>query len=100
MEILTQVNKHQMEYEKTPRWKKLLIGLSLLPLLWWPVSVLHDSAFIFNGTKRLLMILFPFYALGSVAMAWHCRNERPEVMWVLLILLWLSYAAIFIMAAL
>lgn len=89
-----------MEHETTPRWKKLMIGLSLLPLLWWPVSLLHDSAFLWDGTKRLLMILFPFYALASVALAWHCRKEREEVMWILLILLWLSYAAIFAVAAL
>ncbi len=67
------------EKEHTPRWKKLLILLSLLPLLWWPVSLLHDTGYIFNKTERLLMILFPFYALISVALAWYCRNERPEV---------------------
>ena len=89
-----------MEHEHTPRWKKLVIWLSLLPLLWWPVSILHDSAYLWDGTKRLLMILFPFSALGSVLLAWHCRNERPEVMWILLILLWFSYAAIFAVAAL
>lgn len=89
-----------MEHENTPRWKKLVIWLSLLPLLWWPVSILHDSAYLWDGTKRLLMTLFPFYALGSVLLAWHCRNERPEVMWILLILLWFSYAAIFAVAAL
>ena len=88
-----------MEHDKTPSWKKWIIGISLLPLLWWPVSILHDSAYLFNGTKRMLMILFPFYALGSVAIAWYCRNERPEIMWILLILLWLSYAAIFALAA-
>lgn len=89
-----------MEREHTPRWKKLVIWLSLLPLLWWPVSLLHDSAYLWDGTKRILMILFPFYALGSVLLAWHCRNERPEVMWILLILLWFGYAAIFALAAL
>ena len=88
-----------MEQNETPRWKKLVISLSILPLLWWPVSLLHDTGYIYNGLERLLMVLFPFYALISVALAWHCRNERPEVMWILLILLWLSYAAIFAMAA-
>lgn len=88
------------EKEQTPRWKKLLIGLSLLPLLWWPVSLLHDTGFIVNGTARVLMMAFPFYAIITTALAWHCRNERPEVMWVLLVVLWLSYAAIFSLAAL
>lgn len=86
-------------HEHTPRWKKLIIWLSLLPLLWWPVSLLHDSAFLFSGTKRVLMVMFPIYALGSVLMAWHCRNERPEVMWVLLVVLWLSYGALYALAA-
>ena len=86
--------------EKTPRWKKLLIGFSLLPLLWWPVSLLHDTGYIMSGTERVLMMIFPFYALISVALAWHCRNERPEVMWVLMLVLWLSYAAMFTVAAL
>ena len=88
-----------MEQIPTPRWKRLMIWLSLLPLLWWPVSLLHDSAYLWDGTKRLLMIIFPFYALGSVFLAWHCRTERTEIMWILLLLLWLSYAAIFALAA-
>ena len=89
-----------MNPSNNSRTTKVIILLSLLPLLWWPVSLLHDSAFLWDGTKRLLMILFPFYALASVALAWHCRKEREEVMWILLILLWLSYAAIFAVAAL
>ena len=87
------------EKEFTPRWIKLLIGLSVLPLLWWPVSLLHDTGYVFNGTKRVLMMIFPFYALVSLGLAWHCRNERREVMWVLLVVLWLSYGAIFALAA-
>ncbi len=79
---------------------KTIILLSLLPLLWWPVSLLHDTSYLFNDTARLLMFLFPFYALPSVAVAWYCREDRPEVSWVLLLLLWLSYGAIFILAAL
>lgn len=81
------------------KWKKIVIGLSLLPLLWWPVSLLHDTGYLFTGTKRVLMILFPFYALMSLGLAWYCRDDRPEVMWVLLVVLWLSYAAVFTMAA-
>ena len=81
------------------RWIKLLIVLSALPLLWWPVSLLHDSAFLFSDTKRVLMMLFPFYAILSLGFAWYCRNERREVMWVLLVVLWLSYAAIYTLAA-
>lgn len=85
--------------EHTPRWIKVLIGLSVLPLLWWPVSLLHDTGFLFSGTKRVLMMLFPFYAILSLGFAWHCRNERREVMWVLLVVLWLSYAAIYALAS-
>lgn len=85
--------------EHTPRWIKLVIGLSALPLLWWPVSLLHDSGFVMDRMKRLLMMLFPIYAILSLALAWHCRNERREVMWVLLVVLWLSYAAIYALAS-
>lgn len=88
-----------MAHDPSPRWKKIIILLSIVPLLWWPVSLMHDTGFVFNEAARLLMFLFPFYALPSVAFAWYCREERPEVMWVLLILLWLSYAAIFTLAA-
>ena len=88
-----------MEKDNTPRWKKLIIWLSLLPLLWWPVSLLHDTGYVFNGTKRVLMMIFPFYAIISLGLAWHCRNERREVMWVLLVVLWLSYAAIYVLAS-
>ena len=89
-----------MEPSNNPRLMKTIILLSLLPLLWWPVSLLHDTGFVFNGTARVLMLAFPFYAIITTALAWHCRNERPEVMWVLLVVLWLSYAAIFSLAAL
>lgn len=85
--------------EYTPGWIKLVIGLSALPLLWWPVSLLHDSGFVMDGMKRVLMMLFPLYAILSLGFAWHCRHERREVMWVLLVLLWLSYAAIYALAS-
>ena len=85
--------------EHTPGWIKLLIGLSALPLLWWPVSLLHDTGFVFDGTVRMLVMLFPFYAILSLGFAWHCRNERREAMWVLLVLLWLSYGAIYTLAS-
>ncbi len=85
--------------ENTPHWIKVLIGLSALPLLWWPVSLLHDTAFVFSGTKRVLMMLFPLYAILSLAFAWYFRNDRREVMWVLLAVLWLSYAAIYTLAS-
>lgn len=89
-----------MANDHTSRWKKILIGVSILPLLWWPVSLLHDTGYLFTGTKQALMMIFPFYALLSVGIAWYCRDDRPEIMWLLLLLLWLSYAAIFTMAAL
>lgn len=85
--------------EHTPGWIKLVIGLSALPLLWWPVSLLHDSGFVMDGMKRVLMMLFPLYAILSLGFAWHCRHERREVMWVLLVLLWLSYGAIYTLAS-
>ena len=72
--------------------------VSLLPLLWWPVALLHNSGYLFTGTKRVLMLCFPIYALLSVWLAWMCREERQDVMWVLIILLWMSYAAVFYMA--
>ena len=85
--------------QHTPSWIKLMIGLSALPLLWWPVSLLHANSNLFTSSKRMLMMIFPFYTLISLALAWHCRNERREVMWVLLVVLWLSYGAIFALAA-
>lgn len=85
--------------EHSPRWIKFVIGLSALPLLWWPVSLLHDSGFLFKSNVRVLMMVFPFYVLLSLFFAWHCRHERREVMWVLLVLLWLSYGAIYALAA-
>lgn len=88
-----------MKDDHSPRWKKLLIGLSLLPLLWWPVSLMHARGGALDETERLLMMIFPFYTLITVGLAWYCRDERPEVMWVLLVVLWLSYAATYALAA-
>lgn len=87
-----------MDPSNNPRTTKVIILLSLLPLLLWPVALLHSTSTLFNDTGRLLMLLFPLYALPSVAIAWYCREERPEVMWVLLWLLWLSYGAVFVLA--
>lgn len=47
------------------------------------------------STEGFLIRYFPFFALAAGGLAWFSYPDRPVVSWILLVVLALSYAAVF-----
>ncbi len=77
---------------RTPLWFVLVIILSILPILVWPaiISQLPPNA---AQNYRLLITIFPIYAVGSGYLAYKSYPQRSGLAWILIILLWLCYGA-------
>lgn len=76
----------------SPRGFKTVVYISLLPVLLWPLMMIHANR-LQSDTERFLMLAMPVYALASGYLAHRCYEERPYVAWVILAVLWLSYIA-------
>lgn len=84
-----------MEENKMPLWVKVLIVVMMLPLVGFP-SLL--SGLPEDHTVRLLVWLYPVYVIISGICAWMCWRQRPEITWILLILMLLSNLGVFYLA--
>lgn len=70
---------------------KWICVLSTLPVLLWPfVLGLLPSAH--TALQRFVVMGMPVYAITCGYLANYAYKERPEVGWILIVLLWLSYA--------
>ena len=76
-----------------PLWVRVSLGASLLPVLLWPWAVsrhgLHS-----HDTPSVLLMIAPLFAALCVALAARSHRERPYITWLLIAVLWLSYAAL------
>ena len=79
---------------KAPLWLIIVTVIAMLPVLAFPV--LLDSPAGNEETKALLW-LYPLSVLVSGVCAVICYRQRPEVTWILLILMILSHAAMWIL---
>lgn len=80
----------------SPRGFKKVVYISLLPVLLWPLMMIHAHQ-LQTSTERFLMLAMPIYALAAGYLAYRCHDERPYVSWVILAVLWLSYLAFALM---
>lgn len=90
MKLLDDFNK------LSPHGFKIVVFISLLPVLLWPLLMVNASQ-LQSSTQRFLMLTMPVYALASGYLAHRCYDERPYVSWVILAVLWLSYIAFTLM---
>lgn len=79
---------------RPPLWVVIVTVIAMLPVLAFPV--LLDSPADDDETKALLW-LYPLYVIVSGICAAICYRQRPEVTWILLILMILSHAAMWIL---
>lgn len=79
---------------RPPLWVVIVTVIAMLPVLAFPV--LLDSPADDDETKALLW-LYPLYVIVSGVCAVICYRQRPEVTWILLILMILSHAAMWIL---
>ena len=76
-----------MMSEKKFKWVAVI---STLPVLMWPVLLLHLDQ-MDTTIERFLMLGMPVFALLCGYLANYAYKERPEVAWILIGLAWLSY---------
>ena len=76
----------------SPRKFKIIVYISLLPVLLWPLLMVKADT-LQTGTERFLTLSMPVYAIASGYLAYRSYEERPYVSWVILGVLWLAYLA-------
>ncbi len=78
-----------------PFWVKALIVAMMLPLAGY---ILLLSGLPDDHTVRLLVWFYPAYIIASGVCAWMCWKERPEITWILLVIMLLSNSGIYYLA--
>lgn len=78
----------------TPWWFKLVVVVCALPVLAFPFLLSDAPA---GGIARSLVILYPAYVIVSAICALICYGRRPEVSWILVVLMLLTHAAMWIL---
>lgn len=78
-----------------PLWKKCLVIVAVLPVLAFPwlLSLCPQD----NSTTMYLLWAYPFAEIGSGVLAWLCQKQRPEVSWILIVLMLLMHGAILLL---
>ena len=79
---------------RTPLWFKILVVLMMVPLAIFPSYMASMPA---DGEARLLVWLYPAYVIATGICAWVSYPRRPDVAWILLVLLALSHAAMYVL---
>lgn len=77
-----------------PVWMKLLIIVCALPVLAFPKLMALCAP---HSTAETLLWLYPFYVLLSAVLEWRCWSRRPELTWVLLVVMLLTHGAMWIL---
>ncbi len=75
-----------------PKLLKALIIIMLLPIFQLPALLSALPAD--DAAMRTIVWCYPFYLMLSAWLAWICRERRPEMTWILLLLMLLSDIAV------
>ena len=73
-----------------PVWVKLLIIVSCLPVLALPLLISLTRSGFSGGA---FVAIYPLYVVVSAVCAWRCYDDRRDLTWIILALLWLTHAA-------
>ncbi|HIT15349.1 MAG TPA: hypothetical protein IAA88_03065 [Candidatus Avimuribaculum pullicola] len=79
---------------RIPLWFGIAAAVSFIPVLCWPWMITSSNLLEEPGDiSKLLLITFPVYAVVSIYLAYRTIGTRTYLAVILLILLWLSFAA-------
>lgn len=81
---------------KMPMAMLLVVIVSVLPVLAWPFYMTRCD-FGEDDGNILLALLFPIYIVMSGYLAYRCYRIRPEISYILLSIMWLSYGAVLLL---
>lgn len=75
-----------------PLWVKLLIIASCLPVLALPLLISRTRPGFAGGP---FLMIYPMYVIASAFFAWHSyrQEDRKDLAWILISLMWLTHAA-------
>lgn len=79
--------------KKPPTSFVVALAITLLPILAWPALMLHFSDPSESNGNWIIMVLFPIYAMLSAYLAYRIYYDLKGLAWILIILIWLSFAA-------
>ncbi len=79
--------------QSTPLWMLLVVIVSILPVIAWPWYMLRYGLQEHGGQTAFLAIAFPIYIVLCGYLAYKCFQYRKEVTYILIAIMWLSYAA-------
>ncbi len=75
---------------------KAAIIIAALPIVAYPALL---SAAPENGQVEVFLILYPIYVLVATVCAWLCRQRRPEVAWILVVITLLTHVAMWLLVS-
>lgn len=81
-------------YNRPPWWMTVVILIMLLPLFSWPMVIASLPVEEDGGSWKMLIYLFPIYAILSAYYAYRCYVGRRELSIILLALLLLAYLGV------
>lgn len=84
------------EKKKFPWWVKLLIIVSALPVMMLPAIIGKCGAMQYESAKMFFMF-YPLYVIASTILAWISYRQRPEISLILIIILWLTHIAMWLL---
>jgi hypothetical protein len=79
---------------RTPLWVTIIIIVAALPLVLTPLMLTATGA---DSPARTLAWFFPAYLIVSAVCAHICYPQRRETAWILIILMFLSDAAMWLL---
>lgn len=85
------------EKQKTPAgmplWTLAVLVSSVLPIVGWPWYMTHLDPC--KEGAAFLTVVFPLFVVLCGYLAYKCYPYRREIAYILLVIMWLSYAAAF-----
>ena len=81
-------------YNRPPWWMTVVILIMLLPLFSWPMVIASLPPEVDCGNCKMLIYIFPVYAILSAYYAYRCYDGRRELSVILLSVLLLSYLGV------
>lgn len=72
-----------------PLWAKLLVIAAVLPLGSYPWLLAYSSR-----SAAAFLVFYPLYIVASAICAWICWDDRREIYWILIVLMFLTDIAI------
>lgn len=83
---------HSPAPQRAPLWILVVVIVSILPVVGWP-WYMSQYGLQQGGQTAFLATVFPIYIILCGYLAYRCYLYRKEVTYVLLAIMWMSYAA-------